>query len=104
MSRLSKQRVDIGEIDINVLLHNDALMRTTIDLPENLHRIAAGLARHTGRSLSQAVAELIQRGLESPPAVIGAPAYSVHSDTGLPVARSVRAITADDVRSMENDA
>ena len=103
MSHLSEQRVGIGAIDISVCLNHDALMRTTIDLPDNLHRIAAGLARHTGRSLSQAVAELIQRGLESRPADPLAPAYSVHAGTGLPVARSGRAITADDVRSMEDE-
>lgn len=39
-------------------------MRTTIDLPEELHRIATGLARHTGRSLSQTVVKLMERGLE----------------------------------------
>ena len=79
-------------------------MRTTIDLPDNLHRIATGIARHTGRSLSQAVADLIQRGLESRPASAGDAAYSVHSGTGLPVVRSGRSITADDVRSMEDEA
>ena len=89
-------------IDTKVRQHQNALMRTTIDLPDNLHRIALGLARHTGRSLSQAVADLIQRGLESRPANAGAPGYSVHPATGLPVVRSERSITADDVRATED--
>lgn len=91
-------------IDTNVQLNHDAAMRTTIDIPDNLHRIATGLARHTGRSLSQAVAELIQRGLEPRPSDTGAAAFVLHSGTGLPVARSGRAITADDVRSVEDAA
>lgn len=78
-------------------------MRTTIDLPENLHRIAVGLARHTGRNLSQAVAELMQRGLEARPPGADV-SYVLHPDTGLPVARSHRTITADDVQSMEDAA
>jgi predicted nucleic acid-binding protein len=45
--------------------HYDALMRTTIDLPETLHSVALGLARHTGRTLSQAVADLMQKGLDA---------------------------------------
>ena len=85
-------------------LNHDAVMRTTIDLPDNLHRIAAGYARHTGRSLSQAVAALIERGLEARPVDALSPGYSVNAATGLPVARSARAITADDVRSMEDEA
>ena len=91
-------------VDIYVQPNHDATMRTTIDIPDNLHRIAMGLARHTGRSLSQAVTELIQRGLEPRPASAGAAAFSLHAGTGLPVARSVRAITADDVRSVEDAA
>ena len=103
MNRPEERRVETGTIDTGTPVHHDALMRTTIDLPDNLHRIATGLARHTGRSLSQAVAELIERGLELRPADALASAYSVHSGTGLPVARSARIITADDVRSMEDE-
>ena len=32
-------------------MYHDANMRTTIDLPEDLHRIATSLARHTRRSM-----------------------------------------------------
>lgn len=80
------------------------MMRTTIDLPDNLHCIAAGYARHTGRSLSHAVTTLIERGLNARPVDALSPGYSVNAATGLPVARSARAITADNVRSMEDEA
>ena len=79
-------------------------MRTTVDIPDNLHRIAMGLARHTGRSLSQAVAELIQRGLDARPSEFNAEPISVHAVTGLPVARSKRPISADDVKANEDCA
>ena len=79
-------------------------MRTTIDLPEDLHRIALAIARETGRSLSETVADLLRRGLSS-----GVregewpPTYQVDPDTGLPVVRSRRTITAEDVRSVEDE-
>ena len=84
--------------------HHDARMRTTVDLPDDLHRIALGLARHTGRSLSQAVAELMQRGLAAHPAEAAVEPFAVHAVTGLPVARSQRPITADDVKAIEEMA
>lgn len=104
MEVLRRYWIDPGAVDITVHSHHDAVMRTTIDLPDNLHRIAAGYARHTGRSLSQAVAALIERGLEARPVDALSPGYSIDAKTGLPVARSARAITADDVRSMEDEA
>ena len=79
-------------------------MRTTVDLPDNLHRIALGLARHTGRRLSQAVAELMQRGLAAHPSEAAVELFAVHAATGLPVARSQRPITADDVKAIEDMA
>ncbi len=79
-------------------------MRTTVDLPDNLHRIALGLARHTGRSLSQAVAELMQRGLAAQPSEVTQQPFTINEATGLPVARSQRLITADDVMAVEDAA
>ena len=80
-------------------------MRTTIDLPEDLHRIATGLARDTGRSLSQTVAELMQRGLQqgvAPKAARGAGGFARNRVSGLPVVRSCRPITSDDVAALED--
>ena len=41
-------------------------MRTTVDLPEDLHRIVTSLATHTRRSLSQTAADLMRLGLAAP--------------------------------------
>lgn len=81
-------------------------MRTTIDLPEDLHRILTSLARHTGRSLGQTVAELVRRGLEAPAAGVRdtAAVYRVHPTTGLPVVASRQPLTGDDVRALDDDA
>lgn len=81
-------------------------MRTTIDLPDDLHRIVTSLARHTGRSLGQTVAELLRRGLaaDEPGRVGEAPAvYRVHPQTGLPVVASRQPLTEDDVKSLDDD-
>ncbi|MEO6749594.1 MAG: antitoxin [Casimicrobiaceae bacterium] len=77
-------------------------MRTTIDLPEDLHRIASGLARHTGRSLSGVVVELMQRGLVIA-AEPGPAPYALDPQTGLPVVRSPRPVTDDDVRALDDE-
>lgn len=74
-------------------------MRTTIDLPEDLHRQALSIARDTSRTLSQTVAELMRRGLSQ-----GKPAQTSRSArTGLPVVSIGKVITTDDVRSLEDD-
>ncbi|CAN5841726.1 antitoxin VapB29 [soil metagenome] len=75
-------------------------MRTTIDLPEDLHEQAKRIARDTSRTLSETVADLVRRGLEGS----GAAEATVQSQrTGLPVMSLGRAITTDDVRSLEDD-
>jgi hypothetical protein len=74
-------------------------MRTTIDLPDDLHRQALSIARDTSRTLSETVADLMRRGLGQgqPPQDIGrSPA------TGLPVIRLGTPITSDDVRALED--
>lgn len=75
-------------------------MRTTLDLPEDLHRIATSLARDTRRSLGQVVAELMRRGLEAPAAV-----YRLDAHTGLPViVGATRPMADDDVRGLDGEA
>ena len=86
-------------------MHLDATMRTTIDLPEDLHRIATSLARHNRRSLGQVVAELMRRGLEAPAAGrVEEPKaiYRISAKTGLPVVRSPRPVTDEDVKDLED--
>lgn len=74
-------------------------MRTTIDLPDDLHAQAIAIARDTHQSLSQAVSGLIRRGLGSDTA--GETTTSAR--TGLPVVHLGRTITSEDVRQLEED-
>lgn len=74
-------------------------MRTTIDIPDDLHRQALSIARDTSRTLSEIVAELMRRGLgEGRP-----PEISRSARTGLPVVTLGKVITTEDVRSLEDD-
>ncbi len=75
-------------------------MRTTVEIPESLHQIALGLARHTKRSLSQTIVDLMEIGLNSASLVVPPDSVTAHPETGLPLARSRRPVTEDDVRSV----
>jgi predicted transcriptional regulator len=74
-------------------------MRTTVDIPDDLHAQAMALARDTHRSLSQTVALLMRRGLFSE----GSSELAISSRTGLPVVHVGRVITTEDVRQLEDD-
>lgn len=78
----------------------DEEMRTTIDLPPDLHRQALSIARDTSRTLSDVVAELMRRGLGQ-----GGKALPISRSpkTGLPVVTLGKTITTDDVRALEDD-
>lgn len=74
-------------------------MRTTLDIPDDLHAQAVAISRDTHQSLSQTVAGLIRRGLSS-----GQPGEIARSArTGLPVVHLGRTITSADVRRLEDD-
>jgi len=73
-------------------------MRTTIDLPSDLHRIALAIARDQGTSLSQTVAQLLRKALGSP----GSARISVSKRTGLEVIRLGQTITSEDVRTLDD--
>lgn len=74
-------------------------MRTTVDLPQDLHRMATAIARDTGRSLSETVVELVRRGL----AVGERGRISTSAVTGLPVIDLGQVVTSEEVRSLEDD-
>jgi Arc/MetJ family transcription regulator len=77
----------------------DEHMRTTVDLPADLHAQALAIARDTHRTLSETVALLMRRGLGE-----GRTAGLEHSAaTGLPLLRLGRTITTEDVRALEDD-
>ena len=83
-------------------VHHDVMMqimRTTIDIPDDLHAQAVAIARDTHRSLSQTVAGLIRRGLGSAARdeILASPR------TGLPVVHLGRIITSEDVRQLEDE-
>jgi hypothetical protein len=79
-------------------------MRTTINMPDRLHEIVSSLAHHTGRTYSQTLAELVERGLSAP--VAGTKpkqGFRIDPRTGLPVTSSSRIITPEDVARLEDE-
>jgi Arc/MetJ family transcription regulator len=72
-SMRSRERPQLGEQGgarprdglVRILMHRcyDAIVRTTIDLPDDLHRQAMSIARDTSRTLSETVADLMRRAL-----------------------------------------
>ncbi|MDT5291971.1 MAG: hypothetical protein QOG79_5757 [Mycobacterium sp.] len=74
-------------------------VRTTIDLPDDLHKQAQAIARDTHRTLSETVADLIRRGMGTGKVA----AISTDPRTGLPVVSVGTIVTSDDVRSLEDD-
>ena len=79
-------------------------MRTTLDLPEDLHRVVSSLALHTQRSLSATAADLIRRGLAAEQAGQPRSKQAVDALTGLPLVRLPRAVTPEDVRALDDEA
>ena len=74
-------------------------MRTTIDLPDDLHSLATAIARDAGTSLSETVAKLLRASLQA----TGPTRLSVDPLTGLTVFSGRRTITSEDVRSLEDE-
>ncbi len=73
------------------------MVRTTIDLPADLHDLARQLAHDGNRSMSEVIAELIRLGLRS------GPDQPATSRRGLPVVTLGHPVTAGDVRSLDDD-
>jgi Arc/MetJ family transcription regulator len=74
-------------------------MRTTVDLPDDLHAQAVAISRDTRRTLSETVAYLMRRGLGEGQAT----EVEMSPRTGLPVVHLGRTITTEDVRALEDD-
>ena len=74
-------------------------MRTTIDLPDDLHKQALAIARDNRRTLSETVADLIRRGLSAG----RTPVLSTDPRTGLPLVSVGTVVTSEDVRSLEDE-
>jgi hypothetical protein len=78
-------------------------MRTTIDLPEDLHRIVSSLANHSSSSMSQMAVDLIRRGLSLPGKASSKVTFTINPVTGLPLVMSRRTITPEDVKALEDE-
>jgi hypothetical protein len=74
-------------------------VRTTIDLPPDLHQLTTALARSRRQTLSQTIADILRRSLLSD----DGPEVAQDTATGLPVVRLGRPITSDDVASLEDE-
>ena len=74
-------------------------MRTTVDLPDALHKQLVSIARDSSRSLSQTVTDLIERGLTPE----HRQELTRSAATGLPLVTLGRFITTEDVRALEDD-
>jgi len=78
----------------------DVLMRTTVDLPEELHRAARSLAHDRGQSMSRTISDFVRQGL-SPNS--GTERVSTVPATGLPLVRLGRPVTTEMVRAAVAD-
>lgn len=74
-------------------------MRTTIDLPDDLHDLARSLARDTGQTLSQTVAMMMRRAISGSPRTKG---FTI-DENGWPVFTADHPITTEEVRSLEDE-
>lgn len=75
-------------------------MRTTIDLPPDLHALARELAHQQNKTMSQIITECVKSALGI------APDPAPRIDTtgpGFPTVTLGRPITAEDVRSLEDE-
>ncbi len=83
-------------------LHHDANvggMRTTVDLPEDLHAVATAIARDAGTTLSEVVTRLVRAGLGTE----GPTRVRVSPRTGLKVGAFGRVMTSEEVRSLDDE-
>ena len=84
--------------------HHDASVRTTIDLPPELHRILASLASTRRVSVSQTAVELMEQGLRAQGDSPAARVPTRSKRTGLPLIRLQRVVTPEDVRAVEEES
>lgn len=72
-------------------------MRTTIDLPDDLHELARELAHQSNRSMSEVIADLVRQGLRRRAADLRS------SRRGMPLISVGRPVTAEDVRALDDE-
>jgi hypothetical protein len=86
-----------------VRLCDDAIVRTTLDIPDEAYYVAKAIARDQNRSLGGVVGELIlhsSRGAKGGSS-IGSPIEM--SDYGFPTFRCARPVTTEDVKTLDDE-
>jgi hypothetical protein len=87
-----------------VLLCDDAIVRTTLDIPDEAYYIAKAIARDQNRSLGRVVGDLIlQSAKGSWSAAIQTTASIQMSDYGFPTFRCARTVTTEDVKALDDE-
>lgn len=80
-------------------------MRTTVDLPDDLHQMLRSLAHERDSSLSRTVTDLLRERLGGGAATAPGPRYVGPNDrSGLPTWTVGRMVTSEDVRSLDDEA
>lgn len=82
----------------------DALMRTTIDLPDDLHQLAVALSRDLRQSLSVTVEQLVRRGLDVGQVRADSAEAGIQLLDGFPVLLGSRPTTTENVRGLDDEA
>jgi predicted transcriptional regulator len=72
-------------------------VRTTIDLPDDLHELARQLAHEGNRSMSEVIADLIRLGLRREAVELST------SSRGMPMVSVGRPVTIEDVRCLDDE-
>jgi hypothetical protein len=95
---------DLLRLSITMQCCYDAVMRTTVDLPPDLHRAAVALARDRHQSLSRTIADLLRRGLHAPGGPDVGPS-ELRYRNGFPTLTggTGQTITSEDVRSLDDE-
>ena len=76
-----------------------AAMRTKLDLTEDVHRAVVALARDRAQPMGVVVAELVREALGTSEEL----RVEVDDETGLPLVRIGRPVTAEDVRALDDE-
>lgn len=72
-------------------------MRTTVNLPDDLHRRIVSVAKDMNKTMSEALVDILRRGLGQPASKL---AITVDAETGLPQIELGDVVTTDEVRSL----
>lgn len=75
-------------------------MRTTVDLPDDLHAVLSSLARDRRTSLSRTVVDLLRQRVGGGE---GEARYEGVDASGLPLVRLPGVVTSEDVRTLEDE-